>query len=788
MLHTIKIELIKKYSYLLKAASEGKDTFGNEICNFLVNEFNFSATVLFKVEENNKLTVIGRSNETQNKFLINSRFSCSLCPNLKNNTPLSIHSDSNCEVTISDFVAYESCIALRTSSSESFLFKLAKKNSFSPKDAEPLKDIFDFIQNLLSIWLKSRKGNLSLSENSFSFLVDFTLKSLRNSTNSILGITSILAEQNLSSAQLNYINTIKRSSQALIAAINDLKALTLIEKGDVKIERKPIEIKNLLGEVIEIFNARRGASAPPIAFHIDENVEKIINTDQAKFKYIINSLLRIIAFISGGEQVELKVTSGASGIVEFTFVATNKSLPQSSVSNFFDPLHINSDPILKSCFISGIETNLIGKYVNLLNGDISIKSNGNTEIKVRFRASGKASESSASLKEAFSNLPKPGKRNKVLIIEDDYATSRLMSNYLKKWGYQPVVVNTEEQAMAYVDKESFLAIILDIELPQTNGLELLKKLNHHPNNKNTPVIACSVEAEEQKAFLMGAVEYFVKPINYNFLLEVLTSYKLRSDSKILCVDDDLPTLNLIKQAIETAGYQPIAEHISANVMDKIKDENIDLAIIDLDMPHPNGIELIKQIKSLDKFKYLPIIIYTGKENYQDDINKIQGLFTDLLNKKSSNIEDLAETINRMIKSYEEAPPVDEVMQKKNEPKILLAEDYKHSQIIVTRLLKKHNFNNIVIVENGEEALEMVKKEKFDLILMDMQMPIMNGFEAIEKIRELPDYKNVPIISLTAFAMRGDREKCLAVGATDYIPKPIDSQEFIEKVKYYINQQ
>ena len=114
----------------------------------------------------------------------------------------------------------------------------------------------------------------------------------------------------------------------------------------------------------------------------------------------------------------------------------------------------------------------------------------------------------------------------------------------------------------------------------------------------------------------------------------------------------------------------------------------------------------------------------------------------------------------------------------------MAEDYKHSQIIVTRLLKKNGFENITVVENGEEALRICEKEKIDLILMDMQMPIMNGFEATEEIRELPGYEDTPIIALTAFAMKGDREKCLEAGATDYIAKPIDSKEFIEKVKYY----
>ena len=193
-------------------------------------------------------------------------------------------------------------------------------------------------------------------------------------------------------------------------------------------------------------------------------------------------------------------------------------------------------------------------------------------------------------------------------------------------------------------------------------------------------------------------------------------------------------MNLIKQAIEAAGFIAVAENISANVMNSISDKDIDLAIVDLDMPTPNGFELIKLIKSDKKFANLPIIIYTGKENYKEDLYKIEGLFEELLDKRSTNIEDLAGTISAMINRYETPPPQEEVRAKHGVLKILLAEDYKHSQIIVTRLLKKNGFENIVVVENGEDAVKMVKDEKFDVILMDMQMPVMNGFEATEKSR------------------------------------------------------
>jgi CheY-like chemotaxis protein len=325
---------------------------------------------------------------------------------------------------------------------------------------------------------------------------------------------------------------------------------------------------------------------------------------------------------------------------------------------------------------------------------------------------------------------------------------------------------------------------MDIILPDSNGLELLQQLRSSKNTRHTPVIVCSVEAEQQKAFLMGAVEYFVKPINYKYLVEVLTSYKLRKDSNVLIVDDDVPTLNLLKEAVEHTGYKAVAESNSTRVIDLIQNIKLDLAIIDLDMPEINGVELIELIKSKQQFANLPIIIYTGKENFEEDIQRIDGLFENLLHKRSTNIESLQDAINSMINRYELPATPQAIKEKKDTVKILLVEDYKHSQIIVTRLLKKNNFESIVVVENGQEALDAVKEQQYDLILMDMQMPVMNGFEATRKIRELADYRDTPIIALTAFAMKGDREKCLDAGATDYIPKPIDSQEFIQKVKYY----
>ncbi len=776
-----KLDFLSRLNELAEYARRGDDFFPDELCNFLVNEFDLQAALLFGVSNNNLLNVTGRSNSARKTFQHGVSPNCKVCKNLNQNVDLKLEFDPNCEIQISDNVAFESCSLIPINGNENFLLKIARKSAYTQSAKETLEKTLQLLNILLYVWYQSKGGTFEAST-PISKIVSETSGELKSSANSIIGFISMLAGEHPSAAQLDYINSIRKNAQSILLNVNDLSELSKINMGGAQPQLKKVELVNFITEIIEIFKSKLGKKVT-FTLTIEKELAKPIEFDDQKLRYVLTSLMLVSIVLTQQGEIAVKVSSAPDSKIKFSISDNGKTLKTSSLETFFEPFAVTKLDEFKNTSFTGLSLTLVKKYINYMGGDIDAASLPGKGNSFTFTISG---EVMSDLETNISQLPKPTSKNKVLVIEDDYATSKLLSNYLNKWGYSPSIVSTESQAFNSIDQEELLAIILDIELPNVNGLELLKRIHDHPKTKNTPVIVCSIEPEQQKAFMMGAVEYFVKPINYNFLVEVLTNYKLRKNSNILCVDDDLPTLNLVKQAIESVGFVAVAENVSANVMELIQDKDIDLAIIDLDMPTPNGFELIKLIKSEKKFAHLPIIIYTGKENYKDDLYKIEGLFDELLEKRSTNIEDLADTINAMINRYETPPPVDEVIHGKNIIKILLAEDYKHSQIIVTRLLKKNNFESVVVVENGEDALKMAKDDKFDLILMDMQMPIMNGFEATEKIRELPDYKDTPIIALTAFAMKGDREKCLEAGATDYIPKPIDSKEFIEKVKYYTN--
>ncbi|MFZ0455954.1 MAG: response regulator [Ignavibacteriaceae bacterium] len=772
-----KDEFLKKLNVLTCRLNEDSKEFVSKLCENLVEEFDFESVVIFKILNDNNLKMLGKSAGAKKSYNTAANYQCKKCTSLVTR-PDSIIFDKHpgCELPASESEHNGSSLILKLPGERNVLVKISQPSTLD-RIEDKIEEIGKFISNLLILWF----NNINSGSNYIANIITNIAHELRTPTNSVMGFASLLNEDTLSPSQAEYVVTLKENAFNHLSLINDLIDLAKIESGNAKELFTSIKIRPFIDEILKLFKDKALNKNIDFLLNIEKDIPESVKLDSQKLRYIFISLITYSLRLTEKGKITISISSGLSNKLNIKISDTSNGLSQKQIKEIFNPFSLSDLGNNKIGSSSGLSLTLSKKYVEFLNGEIEVSSSIGKGTNYYITLS---TENLSSIVEKLSALPKPGAKNRVLVVEDDYATSKLLSNYLTKWGYDPVVVNSADQALKSIEKEIFLAVLMDIVLPDANGFELLKNIRENKNCRNTPIIVCSVEAEQQKAFLMGAVEYFVKPIKYKYLVEVLQNYRLKRDSNILIVDDDIPTLNLVKEVVEQAGYNAVAESHSGKVNDMIENMKLDLAIIDLDMPEVNGYDLIKQIKSKPNFSKLPVIIYTGKENYKEDLKKIDGLFEDLLEKNSTNIEELSGTIKEMINRYDEPTPPEKLKEEPNVVKILLVEDYKHSQIIVTRLLKKNSFEHIVVVENGVEALEKVKEQKFDLILMDMQMPIMNGFEATEKIRELPEYKDTPIIALTAFAMKGDREKCLDAGATDYIPKPIDSQEFIEKVKYY----
>jgi len=640
-MQSAKIDFLSKYNELVNSALTSAKEFPDILCDFLVNEYEFNAVVLTLKTNDSAFEILGKSSQARKSYTSNSFLKCDICAQTKNDsTETRFEFDTVCEFTASDVMMNEGCLHLSISNNERVLLKIAKKSEITQNEVDNIIVIGNLLRNLLKLWM-SKKGGLS---NTLGNIVNSIGHELRTPTNSILGFASLLNEEDLSPSQSEYVDTLKESAYDLLSILNDLIEMAKLDIGESKTSLSVVDVSQFIKDILRLVEEKVDKNRIDFIVNINEDLPGSLSLDAQKLRYILLNIINNAVRLTEQGKVTVSVFSTENNRLNFRITDTSSGIPSNKLENVFVPFTLSDLIVQKIGNTTGLSLTLVKRYIDYLNGEIEITSTlgKGTSYYLSIPV-----EKLSEVETQISGLPKSSKTNKVLVIEDDYATSKLLSNYLQKWGYEPTIVNSAEQTLQIVEKDTFLAILMDIVLPDSSGLELLQKLRELPQTKKTPVVICSVEAEQQKAFLMGAVEYFVKPINYKYLVEVLTHYKLRKDSNVLVVDDDVPTLNLLKEAVQQAGLNAIAESHPSNVMGKIENIDLDLAIIDLDMPEIDGFDLIKLIKSKPNFAKLPIIIYTGKENFEDDLQKIDGLFEELLLKSSTNIEELQNVVGAM---------------------------------------------------------------------------------------------------------------------------------------------
>jgi signal transduction histidine kinase/ActR/RegA family two-component response regulator len=547
-----KIDFLTKYNNLVTSALTSAKDFHNDLCDFLVDEYDLEGVLLLNIGDK-EFELLGKSNSSRKTYKHGTSLKCNVCSHFQNkSTDTQFETSKDCDITVSDVVMYEGCLYITVSESERIMLKVAKRTPFAQNDSDDLVIIGNTLRNILRLSIE-KKGGFS---NSLGDIILSIAHELRTPTNSILGFASLLNEEVLSHAQGEYVDTLKDNAYDLLSILNDLIDIAKLDSGQSVSTLTVIKTRQFVNDIITQFNAKIDKGKIDFIVNIDDELPDSIQIDSQKLRYILINIISNAVRLTDEGKVTLSAISVEPDKINFRITDTSPGIPSDKIDSVYNPFSLNDLVLQRVGNTTGLGLTLVKRYVEFLNGEIEITSTlgkGTSYfISVPIK---KISE----IETQISALPKSSKINKVLIIEDDYATSKLLSNYIQKWGYEPSIVNSAQQTLRVVEKENYLAILMDINLPDSNGLELLQKLRELPNTRRTPIIVCSVEAEQQKAFLLGAVEYFVKPINYKYLVEVLTHYKLRKDSKILVVDDDIPTLNLLKESIEQAGFNPVTE-------------------------------------------------------------------------------------------------------------------------------------------------------------------------------------------------------------------------------------
>ncbi|MCP4693461.1 MAG: response regulator, partial [Desulfobacterales bacterium] len=388
----------------------------------------------------------------------------------------------------------------------------------------------------------------------------------------------------------------------------------------------------------------------------------------------------------------------------------------------------------------------------------------------------------------------------ILVIEDDIRFARILKDFIREKGYKFLAAENGRSGLDLALRRQPFAIILDIQLPDINGLRVLDHLKSRLETRHIPVYIVSVMEAAADSLKKGAIGHQTKPTSPEAIHEVLTKLKERREKKIkeiLVIEDDPGARTAVIRLIENNRTNITAAGAGEEALEKISAGKYDLVILDLGLPDMTGFELLEKLqrkKTDESFELPPVIIYTGRELTRDEHMELRTYTESIVVKGAGSPERLLDEVSLFLHSLESSLPDNQkkIIRKLHDPRmvlkgkrILLVDDDLRNSFALASILEKYSLD-VVMADNGRLALEKLdQEESIDLVLMDIMMPVMDGYETIRGVRARPRFKKLPIIALTAKAMPEDRARCMDAGANDYLTKPIDEDKLISMLRIWL---
>jgi CheY-like chemotaxis protein len=391
----------------------------------------------------------------------------------------------------------------------------------------------------------------------------------------------------------------------------------------------------------------------------------------------------------------------------------------------------------------------------------------------------------------------------ILIVEDDLNFAAILRDMVSEQGFGCVLTHTGNDALAAAEKYRPKAILLDMNLPDCSGLQVLDQLKRNPQMRHIPVHVISVADYSQEALAMGAVGYALKPVKREQLATALQRLEAKfsqSVRNVLVVEDDERQQESIRQLLQNEDVRITAARNASDALTRLRTTTFDCVVMDLNLPDVSGYELLQQMADQDEVSFPPVIVYTGRSLTRDEEQALRRFSKSIIIKDARSPERLLDEVTLFLHQVESKLPIERqrMLQAARDRdaalenrRILVVEDDVRNIFALSSLLEPKGAT-IEIARNGREAIEALTRnglqtdtKPIDLVLMDIMMPEMDGLTAMREIRKRPEWKRLPIIALTAKAMKDDQEKCLAAGANDYIAKPLDVEKLLSLVRVWL---
>ena len=385
----------------------------------------------------------------------------------------------------------------------------------------------------------------------------------------------------------------------------------------------------------------------------------------------------------------------------------------------------------------------------------------------------------------------------LLIIEDDLNFARILLDLAREQNFKALVASRGDVGLAMAREFQPAAIMLDIRLPMMDGWTVLDRLKHDPNTRHIPIHIMTVEEGQKRSLQQGAIAYLQKPITSEALFHALRDIKAFVERKVknlLVVEDNELQRRTIVELIGNGDVAITAVGTATEALGALNTSHFDCLVLDLGLPDMNGFDLIEQIKQQPNLNYLPIIIYTGKELTYQEETELRRISDTIIVKDARSPERLLDETSLFLHRLQSNLPIDQQLLleqlRQSDPvlagkKVLIVDDDIRNIFALTSLLEPYEME-ILYAENGRDGITMLRNNSdINVVLMDVMMPGMDGYETMRAIRALDEFKSIPMIALTAKAMKGDREKCIDAGASDYITKPVDTEQLLSLLRVWL---
>ncbi len=667
---------------------------------------------------------------------------------------------------------------------------------------------------------------------------------LRTPLNSLLILAQLLAQNkpgNLDEKQVEYARTIHSAGADLLTLINDILDLSKVEAGKIEIHPEDLLLTDLVETIEQKF--RHMAEEKGLAFQITvaDDLPSALHTDAQRLQQIINNLLsNAFKFTEKGEiKLELKSKS-PQRVISISVTDTGVGIPKDKQQVIFKAFQQADGSTSRRYGGTGLGLSISRQLALLLGGELTLdseKDKGSTfTLDLPTKSVDKASKSSGETAEESSNqviskqlvyqndrddtvasqtaqettqtapthqqqmaddranLTKTDKS--LLIIEDDRKFSRILIELAREKHFKCIVAEDGKTGLQLAEQYQPNAIILDIGLPQLDGWTVMERLKDNPETRHIPVHFMSASDESGlDAKKMGAIGYLLKPVNME---EIGNAFKkieqfLASTVKNLLVVVDNKTHQILG-LIDGGDIQTTLATTVKSAAEHLHRAQFDCIILDVEVEQGTSLKLLEQLQDKENLSQIPVIIYAERELLPQEETLLQRYADNLTVKTVRSPERLLDEATLFLHQVEANLPAEkrkmlQMVHDKTailrQKKVLIVDDDMRNTFALMTVLEDNDME-VLIAENGKEAIEsLTEHQDIAIVLMDIMMPEMDGYEAIQQIRTQPHHRQLPIIALTAKAMKGDKAKCIEAGADDYLAKPVDTDKLISLMRVWL---